>query len=221
MKITVTPGRKIMGRLAKGDDLLGALSSCAREHGITLGEVQAIGAVTQARVGYYHQAERKYYFLELPRPLEIVSLIGNISLKDGEPSLSRSAGNPSQCTICIHDEAAPVFSRRSSLECPPRTCEEPANDGFRIGSRGRPGTLRGTAQPVPARVTIHRTIAVTLAAMPNDSSQSDLVGVDAALDYPLFNTLKPVVKGFAAGFSAKGSAWPRPGLRVTRRWPRP
>jgi glycosidase len=28
------------------------------------------------------------------------------------------------------------------------------------------------------------------------SDGSDLVGVDAALDYPLFNTLKPVVKGF-------------------------
>lgn len=32
----------------------------------------------------------------------------------------------------------------------------------------------------------------------NTSDQSELVGVDAALDYPLFNTLKPVVKGFAA-----------------------
>ena len=52
MKITVTPGRKIMGRLAKGEDLLAALTNCAREQGITLGEVQAIGAVSQARVGY-------------------------------------------------------------------------------------------------------------------------------------------------------------------------
>jgi predicted DNA-binding protein with PD1-like motif len=85
MKITLTPGRKIMGRLAKGEDLLAALANCAREHGITLGEVQAIGAVSQARVGYYHQGERQYYFLDLPRPLEIASLIGNISLKDGEP----------------------------------------------------------------------------------------------------------------------------------------
>jgi glycosidase len=30
------------------------------------------------------------------------------------------------------------------------------------------------------------------------NDQSELVGVDAALDYPLFNTLKPVVKGLAA-----------------------
>jgi uncharacterized protein len=85
VKITVTPGRKIMGRLAKGEDLLAALTDCAREHGITLGEVQAIGAVSRARVGYYNQAERKYYYLDLARPLEIAALTGNISLKDGEP----------------------------------------------------------------------------------------------------------------------------------------
>ncbi|MGA9756219.1 MAG: PPC domain-containing DNA-binding protein [Desulfobaccales bacterium] len=85
MNITVTPGRKIIGRLAKGEDLLAALEKVAREHGITLGEVQAIGAVSQARVGYYKQAERKYYFLDLTRPLEILCLTGNISLKDGNP----------------------------------------------------------------------------------------------------------------------------------------
>jgi predicted DNA-binding protein with PD1-like motif len=85
VKITVTPGRKIMGRLAKGEDLLAALANCAREHGITLGEVQAIGAVSRARVGYYNQEERKYQYIELNNPREILSLTGNISLKDGEP----------------------------------------------------------------------------------------------------------------------------------------
>jgi uncharacterized protein len=85
MNITVTPGRKIIGRLAKGDDLLAALEGLAQEHGITLGEVTAIGAVSQARIGYYNQAERQYYFLDLARPLEILSLIGNISVKDGKP----------------------------------------------------------------------------------------------------------------------------------------
>jgi predicted DNA-binding protein with PD1-like motif len=85
MNIVVSPSRKIIGRLAKGEDLLAALENCAREHGITLAEVQAIGAVSQARVGYYHQQERKYYFLDLNQPLEIVSLLGNISLKDGKP----------------------------------------------------------------------------------------------------------------------------------------
>jgi glycosidase len=38
----------------------------------------------------------------------------------------------------------------------------------------------------------------------NTSDQSELVGVDAALDYPLFNTLKAVVKGFAAPTAVVG-----------------
>jgi predicted DNA-binding protein with PD1-like motif len=48
VKISLTPGRKIMGRLPKGEDLLAALSKVVREHGIILGEVRAIGAVSQA-----------------------------------------------------------------------------------------------------------------------------------------------------------------------------
>ena len=85
MHIMVTEARKIMGRLKKGDDLLAALTSICQEIGITLGEVKAIGAVSQARVGYYHQDTRQYEWLDLPRPLEILALEGNISLKDGKP----------------------------------------------------------------------------------------------------------------------------------------
>jgi predicted DNA-binding protein with PD1-like motif len=85
MPTAITPGRKFMGRLTKGDDLLAALNAVCRAQSITLGEVQAIGAVSRARFGYYDQRERKYEFLELNESLEILSLVGNISLKDGEP----------------------------------------------------------------------------------------------------------------------------------------
>ncbi len=37
-----------------------------------------------------------------------------------------------------------------------------------------------------------------------NTDDSQLVGVDAALDYPLFNTLKPVVKGFSAPSAVVG-----------------
>jgi predicted DNA-binding protein with PD1-like motif len=85
MNASLTPGRKLMGRLAKGADLLEALEEQCRLNNITLGEVRALGAVTKARVGYYQQDIQKYMFLDLDRPLEILSLIGNISLKDGQP----------------------------------------------------------------------------------------------------------------------------------------
>ena len=85
MEIIVTPGRRIMGRLAKGDDLLLALEQRCLEAGIKLAEVRAIGAVSQARVGFYDQEKRKYDFLEMKKPLEILALVGNVSLKDGKP----------------------------------------------------------------------------------------------------------------------------------------
>jgi predicted DNA-binding protein with PD1-like motif len=82
--ISMTAGRQIMGRLAKGDDLLAALEHCCRANGITLGEVRALGAVSRARVGYYDQAQRQYLYVELAQPLEILALVGNISLRDGQ-----------------------------------------------------------------------------------------------------------------------------------------
>jgi predicted DNA-binding protein with PD1-like motif len=85
LTVLTRPGRCFMGRLALGDDLLLTLEKLCRDHNITLGEVRALGAVAQARVGYYDQEERKYCFLELDQPLEILALVGNISLKDGQP----------------------------------------------------------------------------------------------------------------------------------------
>ena len=85
LSVLTRPGRSFMGRLAKGDDLLQALENFCQEQQITLGEVRALGAVTRARVGFYNQEERKYYFLDLEQPLEILALVGNISLKDGKP----------------------------------------------------------------------------------------------------------------------------------------
>jgi uncharacterized protein len=85
MYLKVTEARKIMGRLKKGDDLVGALTNICQDLGITLGEVKAIGAISRARIGYYHQDTRQYEWLDLARPMEILALEGNISLKDGKP----------------------------------------------------------------------------------------------------------------------------------------
>ena len=58
LSVKTNPGRCLMGRLAKGDDLLQALEKVCQEHNITLGEVRALGAVTRAKVGFYDQAQR-------------------------------------------------------------------------------------------------------------------------------------------------------------------
>jgi uncharacterized protein len=113
LMVSMRPGRCFMGRLPKGDDLLGALEKLCQEHNITLGEVRALGAVERARVGFYNQKERKYYFLDFEQPLEILALVGNISLRDGKPmvhahvTLADAAGRAVGGHLA---EGAPVFA---------------------------------------------------------------------------------------------------------------
>ena len=83
--VDVKHARRIMGRLGHGKDLLDELTAVAAAEGVTLGRVEALGAVKRARVGFYNQEEREYEFHEIDEPLEIASLIGNVSLKDGKP----------------------------------------------------------------------------------------------------------------------------------------
>ncbi|MFP4168500.1 MAG: PPC domain-containing DNA-binding protein [Desulfonatronovibrionaceae bacterium] len=81
----VKPERIFMGRLERGSDLLGSLGEICLEKDIRLGRVEAIGAVERARLQYYCQDDRTYQDLALDRPMEILSLKGNVSLKQGSP----------------------------------------------------------------------------------------------------------------------------------------
>ena len=81
----LTPGRIYMGKLPHGSDLLEALTAFCVEKHIRLGRIDAIGAVGQARVGFYHHDTREYRHITYDAPLEILCLTGNISLKDDAP----------------------------------------------------------------------------------------------------------------------------------------
>jgi len=75
----------LIGKLEHGADLLQALTDVCVARGITLGRVEALGAVQKARLAYYDQAARLYRFFELDRPMEIAALVGNVSLREGSP----------------------------------------------------------------------------------------------------------------------------------------
>jgi predicted DNA-binding protein with PD1-like motif len=81
----VSSGRIFMGRVSHGGDLLEEITDfCTREN-IRLGRVEAIGAVTRACLGVYHQQSREYRRSTINEPLEIVSFSGNVSTKEGQP----------------------------------------------------------------------------------------------------------------------------------------
>jgi predicted DNA-binding protein with PD1-like motif len=79
--------RRIMGRLGKGADLLEGLRAVCREENVSMGRIEAIGAVTGARIGYYDQHAGAYRYSSIHGGREIVSLMGNISLSEGNPMI--------------------------------------------------------------------------------------------------------------------------------------
>lgn len=81
----VIPRELFMGKLGHGDDLLEEITGVCRKQNIEIGRVEALGAVQKARLGFYNQQTREYQFFILNQPLEITKLVGNISLKDGNP----------------------------------------------------------------------------------------------------------------------------------------
>lgn len=71
------------GRLDKGVDIIGGLIQVMKEKSITAGVISGIGAVSEAHIGYFNSQTKKYEEVRLQENMEILSLRGNISLKEG------------------------------------------------------------------------------------------------------------------------------------------
>jgi predicted DNA-binding protein with PD1-like motif len=77
--------RTLIGQLASGSDLYEEMTKIVQREDILIGRIQGIGAVTQAKIAYYDQNKSEYINLEFSDGMEIVSLTGNISMRDGKP----------------------------------------------------------------------------------------------------------------------------------------
>ncbi len=74
-------------RLLKNENLIEELTNFCNENAIQSGIFYGIGAVLDAELGFYHLDKKEYEFKKLNKPLEIVSLTGNIALVDNKPFL--------------------------------------------------------------------------------------------------------------------------------------
>ncbi len=74
-------------RLDRGDEVVSCLTEAVKREGIALGAVSGIGAADRAVVGLYNVEEQQYHKTELIGPMEITSLVGNVTTKDGETYL--------------------------------------------------------------------------------------------------------------------------------------
>ncbi len=79
-------GRIWIGRIPFRSDLLESVQQFAVNENIKCARVEIIGAVEKAVISYYNQDSRVYEDIEFDQHLEIVSCLGNLSLRDGEPA---------------------------------------------------------------------------------------------------------------------------------------
>jgi predicted DNA-binding protein with PD1-like motif len=70
-----------------GSDLLPELDAFVRQHGINLGWLTGVGAVSRATIRYYDQPNQTWVDNDLDQRLEVTGLWGNVSLMNGEPGV--------------------------------------------------------------------------------------------------------------------------------------
>jgi len=77
--------RNFLFRVPEGEELLGFINSFAKKNNVLIGTVSAIGSLRNPKIGYFDENAGEYKVIKLSGLYELVSLSGNISLKDGEP----------------------------------------------------------------------------------------------------------------------------------------
>ncbi|WBY64190.1 MAG: PPC domain-containing protein [Thermocaproicibacter melissae] len=89
-------GDTVALRVDRGEEILACINSvCEKEH-ITLGSISGIGAVDHAVVGLYRVSEQKYYSNTFDGEMELTSLLGDVTQKDGEVYLHLHAAFANQ-----------------------------------------------------------------------------------------------------------------------------
>ena len=71
----------------KGDELMKVLLDFAREHHLAGSHFTAIGAFSDATLGFFDRSQKEYLKIPIREQVEVLSLIGDIALKDGEPQI--------------------------------------------------------------------------------------------------------------------------------------
>ena len=78
-------GDRVQVRFESGEQVAAALLAWLKAEKIGFATMTGLGAVSGATVSYWNAAAREYEQHQLDEQMEVVSLIGNVSIKEGEP----------------------------------------------------------------------------------------------------------------------------------------
>lgn len=70
-----------------GDEVMAGLEAFAKEQRLDSAQITAIGAFSRATFGYYDRERKEYDKIPVEEQVEVLSLLGDISLNEGEPQV--------------------------------------------------------------------------------------------------------------------------------------
>ena len=74
-------------RIDRGEEVLEQIEKLCLKENITAGYAVGLGAAGEVTIGLFNTAEKVYHKTTLSGPMEITSLVGNISTMNGQPYL--------------------------------------------------------------------------------------------------------------------------------------
>lgn len=74
-------------RMDRGEEVAASLTAFCRQEGVKLASVEALGAADRVVIGLYDVAAKQYHRHTFEEAMEITSLLGSVSTKEGEPYL--------------------------------------------------------------------------------------------------------------------------------------
>jgi len=78
-------GRNFLFRIPEGKEFLSAVNEFTKKHNVLIGTISAIGTLRNPKIGYFEEEKGQYKVIELKGTYELISALGNISIKDNEP----------------------------------------------------------------------------------------------------------------------------------------
>lgn len=87
----LSAGRGFVGRLPTGSDLVQEIERFSLEQSVLAAQVVTVGAMRRIKFAYYEQGDKRYRELSSDTHHELVSFVGNISLRDDRPFLHAHA----------------------------------------------------------------------------------------------------------------------------------
>ena len=127
-------GEDYVVRLDRGEEVMECLTNLCEKEGIALASISGIGASDCMEVGLYNVSEKKYYPKEFTGEMEVTSLVGSVTEKDGKPYLHIHANACDEELRGIGGHLKKMQNFRNGRNLP----SYPARQG------GKTGRLKGT-----------------------------------------------------------------------------